>query len=85
MIDDGVKIVDGDCNEPFSGTFVAFDIETTGLSPLNAEIIEIGAVRIENGAVTETFDEFVNPGFEISEFTTNLTGKIGRASCRERV
>lgn len=74
LIDDGVKIVDGDCNEPFSGTFVAFDIETTGLSPLNAEIIEIGAVRIENGAVTETFDEFVNPGFEISEFTTNLTG-----------
>ena len=74
LIDDSVKIVDGECNETFDGTFVAFDIETTGLSPLNSEIIEIGAVKIQNGAVIDEFDMFVNPGFEISEFTTNLTG-----------
>lgn len=74
LIDDSIKIVDGECNEPLDGTFVAFDIETTGLSPLNAEIIEIGAVKITNGQVVETFDELINPGFEVSDFTTNLTG-----------
>lgn len=74
LIDDSIKIVDGECNEPLNGTFVAFDIETTGLSPLNAEIIEIGAVKIQNGNVVDTFDALINPGFSISEFTTNLTG-----------
>ena len=74
LIDDSVKIVDGESSEALNGSFVAFDIETTGLSPLNSEIIEIGAVRIEDGKVTETFDELIDPGFAISEFTTGLTG-----------
>lgn len=54
--------------------FVAFDIETTGLSHLKNKITEIGAVRIENGQVVETFNELVNPEQLISEEITNLTG-----------
>ena len=61
----------------YSGNFmdemVVFDIETTGLSNTHHKIIEIGAVRIKNGEVVETFDEFVNPGEHISEEITNLT------------
>ena len=74
LIDDSIRIVDGETENDLNGTFVAFDIETTGLSPLNSEIIEIGAVRIVDGKVTETFDELINPGFAISDFTINLTG-----------
>ena len=53
---------------------VFLDIETTGLSHLKNKITEIGAVRIENGQVVETFNELVNPEQLISEEITNLTG-----------
>ena len=39
---------------------VFFDLETTGFSPINDRIIEIGAVKIENGNITERFSTFVN-------------------------
>jgi len=56
-------------------TYVAYDLETTGLSPVNDDIIEIGAVRVENGKEVATFQEFVKPGRkEISEQITSLTG-----------
>ncbi|MEF3693157.1 MAG: PolC-type DNA polymerase III [Acholeplasmataceae bacterium] len=54
-------------------TFVVFDIETTGLSATRDKIIEIGAVKIVQGAVVERYQTFVNPEEPISEFTTNLT------------
>ena len=63
----------GKCNCDFNDEAVVFDIETTGLSALNCKIIEIGAVRIKNGVVLETFDEFVNPGEKIPKEITELT------------
>ena len=54
-------------------SFTAFDIETTGL-PRNSEIIEIGAVKVRNGVVTEIFNEFVNPCRPIPAEISGLTG-----------
>lgn len=42
-------------------TFVIFDLETTGLNCLDEEIIEIGAVKVVDGIITETFDTLINP------------------------
>ena len=53
---------------------VFFDLETTGISPLAHEIIEIGAVDFVNGNVGKTFQRFVKPSVQISEQTTELTG-----------
>ena len=54
--------------------YVAFDIETTGLSPKYEKIIEIGAVRVRDGKVQETFSTFVNPGKGLPERIVELTG-----------
>ena len=56
-----------------SRTYVVFDLETTGFSPVKNQIIEIGAVRIEDGRVTARFSEFVNPGVPIPYRITQLT------------
>ncbi len=53
---------------------VVFDIETTGLDPEQDQIIEIGAVKIDNGNIIEKFASFVRPTVEISRDITNLTG-----------
>lgn len=55
-------------------TFVALDIETTGLDPKRDRIIEIGAAWIEKGEVIKTFESFVNPRRHITDFVTELTG-----------
>lgn len=54
-------------------TFVVFDCETTGLSAEYNEIIEIGAVKIENGLIKEQFQTFICPENEIPEEITRLT------------
>lgn len=54
-------------------TFVAVDVETTGLSPQKDAIIEIGAVRFCDGAIVDTFSTFVNPGRPIPIFIQQLT------------
>ncbi len=58
----------------FEKNFVIVDLETTGLSPLKNEIIEIGAIKVENGQVVDTMDIFVKPKNPVSYFITNLTG-----------
>lgn len=73
---------------PMESEFVAFDIETTGLKAEQCEILEIGAVRLVNGQVTERFDTFVNDGAVIPKKITELTGITanmiaGAPSCRE--
>ncbi len=55
-------------------TYVVFDLETTGLSPKKAEIIEIGAVRVKNGKITEKFQTYVKPYGRIPPMITQLTG-----------
>jgi len=55
-------------------TYVVFDIETTGLSPIFNEIIEFGAVKMQGNQIIETKQFFIKPKKSISEFTTNLTG-----------
>lgn len=60
-------------------TFVVFDLETTGLnsSPTSGnmdKIIEIGAYKIENGEITESFSTFVNPEKKLSDEIVRLTG-----------
>jgi ATP-dependent DNA helicase DinG len=57
-----------------SERFVVFDFETTGFSPERDRIIEIGAVRIENGMQTATFHALVNPGCTIPQAIRDLTG-----------
>ena len=59
-------------NPDFS-SFVAFDIETTGLER-SSEIIEIGAVKVINGVITEAFDEFVKPSGRLPAEIVDITG-----------
>lgn len=54
--------------------YIAFDLETTGLSVETDEIIEIGALKVKNGKVTERFMEFVKPKKPISGVITGITG-----------
>lgn len=58
----------------FEDSFVIVDLETTGLSPKNGEIIEIGAIKVIDNEVVDTMDIFVRPSRPITWFTTNLTG-----------
>ena len=48
-------------------TYIALDLETTGLSATKDRILEIGAVMVENGEVTGTYETFVDNGVEIPE------------------
>ena len=53
--------------------FVVFDTETTGFTPYTDQIIEIGAVKIKNGEITDRFDELINPGRKLPEKIIELT------------
>jgi len=53
--------------------FVVFDTETTGFTPYSDQIIEIGAVKIKNGEITDRFDELINPGRKLPEKIIELT------------
>lgn len=55
-------------------SYVVFDIETTGLSITRDRIIEIGAVKVVSGVITNQYQTFVNPHEKLSGFITNLTG-----------
>ena len=55
-------------------SYVCVDLETTGLNPKTDRIIEIGAVRVEHGVQTGTFETFVNPGRLLPEAIVGLTG-----------
>lgn len=54
--------------------YVVFDIETTGLNPKYEKIIELGAARVRDGEVTDTFSTFVNPGQSLPKRIVELTG-----------
>jgi DNA polymerase III subunit alpha, Gram-positive type len=77
MIDDHMNFIINPCfcslNE---SSYVAFDLETTGLSINDDRIIEFGAVKIEHGMITQSMNILINPGpdFTISNKIASLTG-----------
>ena len=75
LIDDTVKIVVRPTNDSLlESTYVVFDLETTGFNAGGEDsIIEIGAVKIQDGMITDRYDRLINPGKEISERITNVT------------
>ncbi|MBE7041978.1 MAG: PolC-type DNA polymerase III [Ruminococcaceae bacterium] len=74
LVNDTLDIVSGVKDATLSDTFIVFDLETTGLSPVTEEIMEIGAVKVQNGKIVDTFSEFVNPGKPIPANIIELTG-----------
>ena len=66
--------VHGPGDMALGGEFVAFDLETTGLDQRTDAIIEIGAVRVREGAVVDKFTSFAQPGRPLSAKTVSLTG-----------
>ncbi len=75
LIDDTVKIVVRPTNDSLlESTYVVFDLETTGFNAGGEDsIIEIGAVKIQDGMIIDRYDRLINPGKEISERITNVT------------
>lgn len=73
LVDNLKNIVVNVQGQSLLDTYVVFDLETTGFSPLNNKIIEIGAVKVTGGKITERFSSFVNPEvpipFKIEELT----------------
>jgi DNA polymerase-3 subunit alpha (Gram-positive type) len=74
LIDDLGNAVTRPKGQLIDDEFVVFDIETTGLSKEHDRITEIGAVKVINGKVTDSFSTFVNPEIPIPEGITKLTG-----------
>ncbi len=74
LVDDLKEIVTGDKGQSLEEDFVVFDIETTGFSPVNNRIIEIGAVKVCGGDVVDRFSTFVNPQVPIPFEIEKLTG-----------
>ena len=72
-VDDRVS-VHGTQDWPLDGEFVAFDLETTGLSSRNDTIIEIGAAIFRGGEIVDKFQTFVQPGRRLPPKITELTG-----------
>ncbi|MBQ2257107.1 MAG: PolC-type DNA polymerase III [Lachnospiraceae bacterium] len=74
LVDDLKEIVTNGKGQTLDETYVVFDIETTGFSPVTNRIIEIGAVKVENGQIVDRFSTFVNPEvpipFEIEKLTS---------------
>ena len=75
LVDDTVTIVVRPTDLTLEDTtFVVYDTETTGFNAASGDqMIEIGAVKIQNGAIIDRFDEFINPGRHIPDKITELT------------
>ena len=73
LVDDSNKIVYDITDETVDSPFVVFDIETTGLNKEKCKIIEIGAVKIQDGEIIDRWSTFVNPKTKIPSEITNLT------------
>lgn len=72
--ENSISVVRGKSAEPLDGTFIVFDLETTGLNPASEEITEIAAVRVVEGEIRDSFQTYVNPHKPIPPEITELTG-----------
>ena len=73
LVDDLKGLVEHPMGQTFADSFVVFDLETTGFSAAKNKIIEIGAVKVVNGSITERFSTFVNPKVPIPYEIEQLT------------
>ena len=75
IVEDRVPIVYNEVEKDLSeATYVVFDVETTGLSAIYNDLIQVAASKMYKGNIIAEFDEFINPGHPLSAFTTELTG-----------
>ncbi len=74
LINDDSKLYEEDVDYSLDGSYIVFDIETTGFSPINDGITEIGAVKVINGSIEGRYSTFVNPEKSIPEKVVELTG-----------
>ncbi|MEG0962561.1 MAG: PolC-type DNA polymerase III [Lachnospiraceae bacterium] len=74
LVDDLKSMIENSNGQKLEDTYVVFDLETTGFSPLNNRIIEIGAVKVKKGQMIERFSSFVNPEVPIPFKIEELTG-----------
>lgn len=74
LVDDLDDTVQNSKGQSLQDSFVVFDLETTGFSKTRNRIIEIGAVKVVQGEITERFSSFVNPQVPIPPRITELTG-----------
>lgn len=72
--ENSISVVRGRSAEPLDGTFIVFDLETTGLNPASEEMTEIAAVRVVEGEIRDSFQTYVNPHKPIPAEITELTG-----------
>ena len=75
LVDDGVPIAYNPVKRSLEdATYVVFDVETTGLSAVYDTIIELAAVKIQNGEIVDKFESFANPHQKLSATIIDLTG-----------
>ena len=74
FVDDSVKAFNGSSDMPLDGTFIIFDVETTGLRTGVDRLTEIGAVKYVDGAEKSRFQTFVDPERPIPQNIIELTG-----------
>ena len=75
IVEDRVPIVYNEVEMDLSeATYVVFDVETTGLSAIYNDLIQVAASKMYKGNIVAEFDEFINHGHPLSAFTTELTG-----------
>ena len=80
--------VDDNAIQELKQRYIAFDVETTGLSPMNDKIIEVGAVLFENGEITKRYSTLVNPEVSVPYSATavnHITNEMVKDAPKEKV
>ncbi|KNF08857.1 DNA polymerase III PolC-type [Gottschalkia purinilytica] len=74
LVNDSKQIITNVSNEDIDCEYVVFDIETTGFSSRNDEIIEIGAVKVKDGNIVDRYSQLIKPSVNIPDKIVELTG-----------